>query len=114
MNLRHAPVYETLHEMVSDGRLGKVLTIEAGEHYYGGRTFFRRWNRLRRYGGGLWVTKGCHDFDLLNWFAGGSPVRVFATSNLSHYKPVPGAGTLAYRDINESLRPGGKALTGSW
>ena len=93
MNLRHSPVYETLHKILADGRLGKLLTIEANELYYGGRTYFRRWNRLRKYGGGLWITKACHDFDLLNWFAGGNPSRVFATSSLSHYKPKPEAGT---------------------
>jgi len=93
MNLRHGPVHETLHEIVSSGQLGKLLTIEANEYYYGGKTYFRRWNRLRKFGGGLWITKACHDFDLLNWFAGGQPKRVFATSSLSHYKPIPGAGT---------------------
>ena len=93
MNLRHSPVYEKLHQILSDGQLGKLLTIEANELYYGGKTYFRRWNRLKKYGGGLWITKACHDFDLLNWFAGGKPARVFATSSLSHYKPMPEAGT---------------------
>jgi len=93
MNLRHGPVHETLHEIALSGRLGTLLTIEANEYYYGGRTYFRRWNRLREYGGGLWITKACHDFDLLNWFAGGRPTRVFAVSSLSHYRPKPEAGT---------------------
>lgn len=88
MNLRHGPIHETLHELLANGELGKVLTIEANEYYYDGRTYFRRWNRLREFGGGLWITKACHDFDLLNWMAGGKPVRVFATSSLSHYKPI--------------------------
>ena len=93
MNLRHSPVYEKLHNEMTEGRLGKLLTIAANELYYGGRTYFRRWNRLRKYSGGLWITKACHDCDLLNWFAGGKPTRVFATSSLSHYKPIPEAGT---------------------
>ena len=74
------------------GKLGKLLTIEANEYYFGGRSYFRRWNRLREFGGGLWITKACHDFDLINWFAGGKPRRVFAMSNLSYYKPMDGAG----------------------
>ncbi len=92
MNLRHAPFYEKMHGLVSSGRLGKVLTIEANEYYSGGRTFFRRWNRFRKISGGLWVTKACHDFDILNWFAGGNPRQVFAYSNLSLYKPIPNGG----------------------
>ena len=92
MNLRHCPVQEKLHEWVAAGRLGKVLTIEANEYYYSGKTYFRRWNRLRKFGGGLWITKASHDFDIINWLAGGKPVRVFATSSLSHYKPKDEAG----------------------
>lgn len=92
MNLRHGPVHEKLHEILQSGRLGRLLTIEANEHYYGGRTYFRRWNRFRKDGGGLWITKACHDFDLLNWMADGKATRVYATSSLSHYKPIPNAG----------------------
>jgi predicted dehydrogenase len=93
MNLRHGPVHEKLHEVLNEGQLGKLLTIEANEYYHGGKTYFRRWNRLRKLGGGLWITKACHDFDLLNWFSGGQPTRVFATSSLSYYKPKPEAST---------------------
>ncbi|NIA06092.1 MAG: Gfo/Idh/MocA family oxidoreductase [Actinobacteria bacterium] len=93
MNLRHGPVHETLHEMLKSGQFGRLLTIETNEYYYGGRTYFRRWNRLRKYGGGLWITKTCHDFDLINWFAGGNLKRVFAVSSLSHYAPIPGSAT---------------------
>ena len=91
MNLRHGPVHETLHDVVERGQVGRLLSIEANEYYSGGRTYFRRWNRLRAWGGGLWITKACHDFDLLCWMAGGQPVRVYATSSLSHYRPRPEA-----------------------
>lgn len=93
MNLRHGPVHEKMHEILTAGRLGKLLTIEANEYYSEGRTYFRRWNRLRQFGGGLWLTKSCHDFDLLNWFAGGRARRVAAFSSLSHYKTKAEAGT---------------------
>lgn len=64
-NLRFAPVYVKIKELIDRGVLGKILTIQADEFYDGGRTYFRRWNRLREVGGGLWITKACHDFDLL-------------------------------------------------
>lgn len=93
MNLRHGPVHETIHDIVASGEAGKVLLIEANEYYYGGRTYFKRWNRLEKFGGGLWITKAVHDFDLLNWMSGGVPLRVSAASNLSWYKQKPGAAT---------------------
>lgn len=92
-NMRHSPVHEKIHALIhEEKRLGKVTTIEANEWYYGGKTYFRRWNRHREFGGGLWLTKACHDFDLITWIAGAIPHRVFALSSLSHYTPIEGAG----------------------
>ena len=90
-NLRHAPLYKAVKALLDAGELGEILTLQADEFYDGGRTYFRRWNRLKRLSGGLWVTKACHDFDLLHWFAGAPPLAVSAFSALSHYRPRPDA-----------------------
>ncbi len=92
-NLRFAPLYDTIREKIRSGAVGRVLTIEADEFYDGGRTYFRRWNRLKKYGGGLWITKGSHDFDVLFWMAGALPERVSASARLTHFVPDPRAGT---------------------
>ncbi len=86
-NLRYAPFYQKIHQLLCDGVAGQILTIQADEFYDGGRTYFRRWNRLRAWGGGLWITKACHDFDLLNWMAGAPPRQIFANASLDYYKP---------------------------
>jgi predicted dehydrogenase len=91
-NLRYAPFYRTVRRCIEEGRVGRVLTIQADEHYYEGRTYFRRWNRLRSAGGGLWITKASHDFDLLYWMAGALPSRVQADGVLSHYTRKAEAG----------------------
>ena len=91
-NLRFAPLYRRLHQMIREGAVGRLLTIQADEFYYGGRTYFRRWNRLRKYSGGLWITKASHDFDLLCWLAGTLPRKVSASARLTHYVPKPEAG----------------------
>lgn len=91
-NMRHCPIHEKIYELINAGRLGKLTTIEANEYYYAGKSYFRRWHRLRKFGGGLWLTKACHDFDLLTWLSGGHPKSLYAMSSLSHYKPIPGAG----------------------
>jgi predicted dehydrogenase len=87
LNLRYAPLYRKVHELIQSGVLGRVLTIQADEFYDGGRTYFRRWNRLRDKGGGLWITKACHDFDLLHWLADAAPLRVYAEASLDYYTP---------------------------
>jgi predicted dehydrogenase len=86
-NLRYAPVYVKVKQVIDSGVLGDLLTIQADEFYDGGRTYFRRWNRFRAEGGGLWITKASHDFDLLYWFAGAQPLEVYATAQKTYYVP---------------------------
>lgn len=86
-NLRFAPVYVRIRALIDEGAIGDVLTIQEDEFYDGGRTYFRRWNRFRKDGGGLWITKACHDFDLMYWMAGVRPLSVYATDALSYYRP---------------------------
>jgi len=85
-NLRFAPVYVKLKELLDQGVTGDILTIQADELYNGGRTYFRRWNRLRDHSGGLWITKASHDFDIMYWLSGNrKPLSVQAFAELSHY-----------------------------
>lgn len=85
-NLRFAPVYVKLRELLDQGVVGDLLTMQADELYSGGRTYFRRWNRLREHSGGLWITKASHDFDILYWLSGKRrPVSVQAFAELSYY-----------------------------
>jgi len=90
-NMRMGPYFHTIHEIIAGGELGDVLTLEMNEYYYGGRTYFRRWNRLMRVGGGLWITKSVHDFDMMCWLAGGEPVSVYAVGGRKVFRQRPGA-----------------------
>ena len=76
-NLRHDIVLRRLKRLVEDGELGEIFSIQAVEHYNGGRSYMARWNRLKKFSGGLFIHKGSHDFDIINWLMGKvRPVRV--------------------------------------
>ena len=90
-NMRLSPYFHTVHEIIAAGEIGRPLTLEMNEYYHGGRTYFRRWNRLMHVGGGLWITKSCHDFDMMSWLAGDEPVRVCAVGGRKHFLPRAGA-----------------------
>jgi len=90
-NMRLGPLYHTLHEIVAGEEIGEPLTLEMNEYYYGGRTYFRRWNRLLAVGGGLWITKSVHDFDMMCWLTGREPVSVYAVGGRKVFLPKPGA-----------------------
>jgi len=91
-NMRMSPLYEAIHEVIAGGELGELLTLETSEYYYGGRTYFRRWNRLISVGGGLWVTKSVHDFDMMGWLMGSEPESVYAVGGRKVFRPKAGAG----------------------
>jgi len=91
-NMRWAPFNEKAKEVIDSGALGALHTAHFSETYFGGRTYFRRWNRLRRFGGGLWITKATHDFDIMHFLLDRNPIRVAGRSNLFHYKPDPRRG----------------------
>ena len=87
-NLRQDIVVRKLRKLIAGGTFGDVFSLHAVEHYDGGRTYMSRWNRLKKFSGGLWIHKGSHDFDVLNWFMGNvHPYRVSCFANVSVFKP---------------------------
>ena len=87
-NLRHNIVIKNLRRMAREGRFGEIFSMRAVEYYNGGRTYHSRWNRLKKYSGGLWVHKGSHDFDVINYIMGKvRPARVSCFASVSFFTP---------------------------
>jgi len=86
-NYRYSPHRAKLWEMLRAGTIGKITSVDF--HWYldihHGADYFRRWHRLREFGGSLWVHKATHHFDLLNWWIDSDPTEVFAYGSLEHY-----------------------------
>ena len=86
-NYRFAPTSRKLRELVASGRIGDLTSVDF--HWYldtrHGADYFRRWHAYKRHSGSLFVHKATHHFDLLNWFIGADPVRVFAQGDLRKY-----------------------------
>jgi predicted dehydrogenase len=82
-NLRHSPVLKKLKQLCSCGAFGEIFAMRAVEYYDGGKTYMARWNRLKKFSGSLWIHKGSHDFDILNWLAGKArPYQVSCFANI--------------------------------
>jgi len=88
-NLRHAPVLHKMKELVDAGTFGEIFSVHAIEYYNGGRTYMCRWNRLKKFSGGLFIHKGSHDFDIINWIMGRArPVQVSCIANVFTLNPA--------------------------
>ncbi|ROR97012.1 oxidoreductase family protein [Salana multivorans] len=86
-NYRYAPRNSTLREVVAGGEIGDVTSVhfEWVLDTVHGADYFRRWHREKASSGGLLVHKSSHHFDLVNWWLGDVPTRVYASGGLRFY-----------------------------
>ncbi|MFW6598797.1 Gfo/Idh/MocA family protein [Propionibacteriaceae bacterium Y2011] len=104
--LRHAPFYATIKQLIADGEIGDVLTVDLCEavsydHFATG--FVRgRWRSEEACGSSFLMAKSCHDMDLMAWFAApGVPVSATSMGSLRHFteaKAPAGSGSRCVGD----------------
>jgi predicted dehydrogenase len=89
-NYRHAPYCTKIKELITDGKVGKILSIHFDWHLdtVHGASYFRRWHRRKENSGGLLVHKATHHFDIVNWFLEADPVTVHAFGDRRFYGPT--------------------------
>ncbi|WP_329140233.1 Gfo/Idh/MocA family oxidoreductase [Streptomyces sp. NBC_01476] len=86
-NYRFNPVHELVRRELAAGSIGDVLSVhfEWLLDVRHGADYFRRWHRERDKSGGLMVHKAGHHFDLVNWWLGARPKRVYGAGRLGFY-----------------------------
>jgi len=92
-NYRYAPVRSQVKALLAAGAIGDVVSVDF--HWNldttHGADYFRRWHRHKETSGGLLVHKATHHFDLVNWWIGSVPERVFASGRRAYYRPETAA-----------------------
>jgi Predicted dehydrogenases and related proteins len=86
-NYRYAPRNSAFKQVIASGAIGKPLSVhfEWVLDTAHGADYFRRWHRDKANSGGLLIHKASHHFDLVNWWIGDVPTRVFASGGLRFY-----------------------------
>ncbi len=86
-NYRYAPYNTKLRELIMNDTIGKVTQVhfEWILNTVHGADYFRRWHRDKRNSGGLLVHKSTHHFDLVNFWLGTYPTKVYALGDLKFY-----------------------------
>lgn len=79
-NYRYAPWNTTVKRLILDGAIGEVFSVSRRHCLPAVRaaSYFHRWNSVKKLSGGLLVHKSTHYFDLINFFVGSPPVRVYS------------------------------------
>ena len=86
-NYRYAPHNTKVRELIMNNTIGKVTQVhfEWLLNTSHGADYFRRWHRDKRNSGGLLVHKSTHHFDLVNFWLGTYPIKVYALGDLKFY-----------------------------
>lgn len=90
--LRVSPLFQSVQEVVSSGRLGTINQIQAVNYVPYGGVYFADWYRDFDVTGGMWLQKATHDFDYLNLLAASEPVGIFATESRTVFGGTRPAG----------------------
>ncbi len=69
--LRYTPFYKQIKQLILNGEVGHIKTIEMAEHvgaaHYAGSYVRGKWNNNVICGSDLLLAKSCHDIDILCW-----------------------------------------------
>ena len=86
LELRHCSLFTRMRELLDEGRIGRVIMGQALDNVsVGGQYFYHNNMRRKEYVRSLLLQKGTHTIDLLNWFMGGNPVKVYGSGGLNFY-----------------------------
>jgi predicted dehydrogenase len=89
---RYEAAWKRAHALLKDGVIGDLIMIQIRDiipyHRY-----LTAWWRCREWSGGALNDKGCHLFDVFNWFAQSRATRVHGFGGRSVVQPDPDAPT---------------------
>ncbi len=118
LQMRYAPLYRRIHQMVREGAIGQIKFVWAENFRGDWRQVFddaeedrrRNWRYFQRLSGGSITEKNCHDFDVLGWIIGARPLRVAGTGGVNFYT---GRQTLDHWAVTVDYENGCKLALGT-
>ena len=93
--MRSSPLTRAVAEVLAQGRVGKLVSMEGNEHLHPehGAFLMRDWRRRQEFGGSFLLDKCCHDFDIYRMLIGARPTRVASFGGRTVFTPEHAALT---------------------
>jgi len=87
--LRFSPHYRKIHELLRDGAIGDLISMEFNEtlDFNHGGYIMGDWRRLEANAGSHLLEKCCHDIDLANWMTGSRAAQVASFGGRRFFLP---------------------------
>ena len=87
--LRYSPFFRAIRKAITDGKIGKVITIQHNENignFHIAHSFVRGNWRRSDLASPLVMQKSCHDMDLLVWLAGSECDSIASFGDLTYFR----------------------------
>ena len=87
--LRYSPFFRALKKAVTDGKIGRVITIQHNENignFHIAHSFVRGNWRRSDLASPLVMQKSCHDMDLMVWLTGSKCESISSFGDLTYFK----------------------------
>lgn len=88
--LRYAPFFTELKKLVTEGRIGELVSIQHNEnvgYWHYAHSYVRgNWNNSHK-GSPMILAKSSHDVDIIKWLADAECTRVSSFGSLTYFKP---------------------------
>lgn len=83
--LRYAPILQEAKKMLNRGDIGEICSVRFVQHCHYGNGMYHNWRRQKAHGGGMFIEKATHDFDVMLWFLEAWPETVAAFGALQAF-----------------------------
>ena len=87
--LRYTPFYKTIKQLILDGEIGEIRTMEMAEHvgsaHFVGSYIRGKWNNEQECGSSLLLAKSCHDIDIMCWLNNNTSPKYVSSFGGRHY-----------------------------
>lgn len=87
--LRYTVFFSTLKKLLSDGRIGRLVSIQHNEnvaHWHQAHSFVRGNWRNSKESSPMILAKSCHDMDILLWLANADCTHISSFGSLTYFK----------------------------
>lgn len=87
--LRYSPFYKKIKAMISEGKIGNIVSMEMNEHvwipHYLTSYVRGKWRSETECGSPMLLAKCCHDMDLIAWLNESAPKKVVSFAHRSWF-----------------------------
>lgn len=90
--LRLSCIVQEMHNLVSSGSLGDIVSVQAINNVPYGSVYYHSWYRDESLTGGLFLQKATHDIDYITYILGKRPINAFAQTAKLYFKGDKPAG----------------------